>query len=84
MSKLLLKEQVRDPIYKHLHTVGILETRCYPATYYAGHINVNPLNRDEWFGNDNATQNYHKTQDEALNSLIKIIERIKTYTTHLY
>lgn len=46
--------------------IGVLETSCYPAKYYAGYY---------FFGDngipctsDNATSNFHRALDEAIKS----------------
>ena len=49
-------------------TFAILETPCYPCTYYFGPANfVKGLGErtGEWYTGDNATSNFHRTLTEA-------------------
>lgn len=50
---------------------GVLETPCFPASFYAGQI-VNY--GDGWVPRDNATCNYHRSEGEAFAAIIKILE----------
>jgi hypothetical protein len=49
-------------------TYAILETPCYPASFYFGSANLvqGPHDRiGEWYTGNNATSNFHRSLDEA-------------------
>lgn len=43
---------------------GVLETSCYPASFYAGWVQRTP--EGEWLTCDNSTSRWHRTIDAAI------------------
>ena len=86
-NKLLLKEKVSDIAVcserGYFHNFGILLTVCYPCKYYSGPIEQDPIDHS-WFPSNNETSLFHRTEDEALNALIKQINLFKRYLKDNY
>ena len=54
---------------KSIGTWGILETPCYPASWYFGPVNWYKDRYErtgEWMTGDNATSNFHRSLEEAI------------------
>lgn len=61
--KPLLVETIRD------FRIGILDTPCFPARFYAGYL------QDGFWPLDNSTENFFRTLDEAILQLDKLIKK---------
>jgi len=68
MNKLILKEVIHKKW--GFYIVGILETQCFPASFYAG-----PIRQDwhtlEWIPKYNDTRYFHCTKELAFDALVK-------------
>ena len=74
-------ETLKNGVSVCVGTFAILETPCYPCTYYFGPANFvkDPKERvGEWYTGDNATSNFHRTLQEARKAALKRLPDVLT------
>lgn len=54
--------------------VGVLETPCFPCTYYGYFIEEF---QNQWHTTDNAASNYYRTKEAALTSARELLKRLE-------